>query len=196
MADGIDQSKRIAKEAVEWAEKQKLLQLSEISLILDTYDDIFSDFDPRTLDKRSLSDDFLFELKRATKENMTGVIEINFLIPVEQRKTDKETMIKKRLRDHFKKHYDLVLKEIEKARNKGLVMIVIGVILSILTAIFVYPHEGANILFNVILVLIEPAAWFTVWEGANRIFGAWEDKKVDLDFYKKMTKSEISFTGY
>ncbi len=196
MPDEVEQSNKVAKEAIEWAAKQKLLQLSEISLILDTYDDIFSDFDPRTLDKRSLSDDFLFELKRATKENMTGVIEINFLIPAEQRKTDKETMIKKRLRDHFKKHHDSVLKEIEAVRNKGLVMITVGIILSILTAIFVYPYEGTNVFFNIILVLIEPAAWFTVWEGANRVFSAWEDRRLDVEFYKKMIKCEISFTGY
>jgi len=196
MPDEVEQSNKVAKEAIEWAAKQKLLQLSEISLILDTYDDIFSDFDPRTLDKRSLSDDFLFELKRATKENMIGVIEINFLIPSEQRKTDKENMIKKRLRDHFKKHHDLVLREIGVAKNKGLIMIAVGIILSVLTAIFVYPYEGTNVFFNVILVLIEPAAWFTIWEGANRVVSSWEDRRLDVDFYKKMIKSEVNFTGY
>jgi len=35
--------------------KKKLLQLSEISLIIDTYDDIFSDFDPRPYSQRALA---------------------------------------------------------------------------------------------------------------------------------------------
>ena len=42
-------------------ETEKLLQQSEISLLLDSYDDIFSDFDPRPYNQRALSQDFLAE---------------------------------------------------------------------------------------------------------------------------------------
>ena len=37
---------------------------SKMSLILDTYLDIFSSFDPRPYEERSLSDDFLDECKK------------------------------------------------------------------------------------------------------------------------------------
>ena len=170
--------------------------MSEISLILDTYDDIFSDFDPRTLDKRALSDDFLIEIKRATKEKKFGVIELNFLIPLEQQKEAKEEMIKKRLHEHFRRHYELVKKEIDSVRHNGSLMIFVGLVLSILAAIFVYPNESHNILKNIILVLIEPAAWFTVWEGANKVFDTWKEQLPELEFYKKMIKCEITFTAY
>jgi hypothetical protein len=196
MPENVDPTKKVAKEVEEWVEKQKLLQLSEISLILDTYDDIFSDFDPRTLDKRSLSDDFLAEVKHATREKQSGVIEINFLIPLEQRKTDKEVMIKKRLRDHFKKHHDLVEKEISQVRFNGFSMICVGILFSCIAAVFIYPNESTNIISNLILVLIEPAAWFLIWEGANKLFEGWKSTAGDLDFYKKMIKSEINFTSY
>ena len=36
------------------SEKQKLLEISEISLLLDSYDDIFSDFDQRPYAQRAL----------------------------------------------------------------------------------------------------------------------------------------------
>ena len=196
MTEYIDPVKKLAKETEEWVEKQKLLQMSEISLILDTYDDLFSDFDPRTLDKRALSDDLLVEIKRATREKKSGVIELNFLIPSEQRKGDKETIIKKRLREYFKRHYDSVLKEISTIRFKGTVMILVGIFLSIIAAVFVYPNESNNIMNNVILVLIEPAAWFTIWEGANKVFDGWKYESSDLEFYKKMIRCEVSFTGY
>ena len=191
-----EQSKKIAKEAAEWAEKQKLLQLSEISLILDTYDDLFSDFDPRTLDKRSLSEDFLSDIKRATKEKKSGVIELNFLIPLEQKKEEKEAMIRKRLHEHFRKHYELIQKEVQFVRTRGIIMVVVGVILSILTAVFVYPHVDENVFMSIVLILIEPAAWFTIWEGANKFFDGWKYESLDLEFYKKMVKCEVSFTGY
>jgi hypothetical protein len=196
MAEASENVKKNAKDALEWASKQKLLQLSEISLVLDTYDDIFSDFDPRTYDKRTLSDDFLTELKRATRSNKSGVIELNFLIPVEQRKEETENKIKKRLREYFKKHYEEIRKEVDSFRGTGLLMIAFGLILSILTALFVIPNEEGNIWVGVLLILIEPAAWFTIWEGANKVFDTWKVMAPDLEFYKKMSKCEISFTAY
>jgi hypothetical protein len=191
-----DNSKKSAKDALDWLEKQKLLQLSEISLVLDTYDDIFSDFDPRTFDKRSLSDDFLSELKRATRSNKTGIIELNFLIPLEQRKEETENKIKKRLRDYFRKHYEEVRKEVDSFRGVGIAMIVFGLVLSILTALFVIPHESENVWWGVLLILVEPAAWFTIWEGANKVFDTWKVMAPDLEFNRKMSKCEISFTPF
>jgi hypothetical protein len=196
MPENPDQLKKLAKEVEDWAAKQKLLQLSEISLVLDSYDSIFSDFDPRTFDRRALSDDFLAELKRASKEKKSGVIEINFLIPLEKKKEETESKIRKRLREHFKRHYDLTKKEIDRVRTKGVIMVIVGLILSIIAAVFIYPNESNNILSNIILVLIEPAAWFTIWEGANKVFDTWKYLEQDLEFYRKMIKCEISFTAY
>ena len=196
MPEQIEQAKKTAKETLDWVSKQKLLQLSEISLVLDTYDDLFSDFDPRTFDKRTLSDDFLSELKRATRSNKTGLIELNFLIPLEQRKEETEIKIKKRLRDYFKRHYEEIRKDVYSFRRKGLLMIIFGLILSILSVLFVVPNEDKNIWLSVLMVLIEPAAWFTIWEGANKVFETWKVMAPDLEFYRKMSKSEISFTPY
>ena len=74
----------------------KLLQLSEISLIIDTYDDIFSDFDPRPYSQRALSDDFLLEARKASKDKVSGTFELNFLIPSHLKNKVHVVMIKKR----------------------------------------------------------------------------------------------------
>lgn len=71
-------------------EKEKLLKLSEICLILDTYDDIFSDFDPRPYDERGLSDDFLSEARKAVKKKPSETIELKFLIPANKRNLSDE----------------------------------------------------------------------------------------------------------
>ena len=52
---------KLKKKAVE--EKNTALKEGNISLILDSYDDIFSDFDQRDFSERSLSDDFLIECR-------------------------------------------------------------------------------------------------------------------------------------
>ena len=83
-------------------EKQELLQKSEVSLWIDHYDDIFSDFDPRPYSQRGLSDDFLIEAKKFIKEKASGSFELIFLVPELMRKPESEGIIKKRLNDFSK----------------------------------------------------------------------------------------------
>ncbi len=201
MSEYNDPLKKAAKEAEEWAGKQKLLQMSEISLVLDTYDDIFSDFDPRNYDHRALSDDFLLEIKRATREKKSGIIEIHFLVPAEMKKESTENLIKKRLRDHFRKHFEQIEKDIWVVRRKGIMMVTFGLSISIGAVMFLRPLEGfpenlAQLFTGVLFLLAEPGAWFTIWTGFDKIFETWRELEPDLDFYRKVSKSEINFTYY
>jgi len=60
------------------------LREGNISLILDSYDDIFSDFDPGDYSERALSDDFLSECKKAAV-NKEERLELRFLVPKTKR---------------------------------------------------------------------------------------------------------------
>ena len=46
-----------------------IIDKAQVSLVLDTYDDIFSDFDPRPYDQRALSGDFLDAARHGTSSN-------------------------------------------------------------------------------------------------------------------------------
>lgn len=204
--------KKILSDAENWLKKkQKLLYLSEISIDIDNYDDIFSDFDPRPYSSRALSDDFILEIKRASRDKTTGIIELKFLIPKHERKYKDEDLIIKRLKSHFKRHFEIVRKEVDKEKKLGLTMVGLGFALGVLAAVVL--HQGvetidnaifftdtlkwlAIILPTVVLVMLEPASWFLIWEGFNKIVFDWQDKKIDYDFYNKMTKSEILFEEY
>jgi len=204
--------KRILSEAEIWLKKkQKMLLLSEISLHIDSYDDIFSDFDPRSYSSRSLSDDFLTEIKHASKDKTQGVIELKFLLPKKERNFKQEDFIIKRLRAHFKRHFEMISKEVQKEKRLGLSMVILGFTLGVLAAVVL--HQGveeidnamffantlgwlAIILPTVVLVMLEPASWFLIWEGFNKIVFDWQDKKADYDFYEKMTKCEIIFEEF
>lgn len=176
-------------------DKTRLLKDSEISIILEDYDGIFSDFDPRPYSIRSLSDDFLPEVKRASKDKPNGSIEFRLLIPSNKRSLEDENTIKKRLKEHFKRHYDLLVKEARRKRVLGFSMIGIGAVLGIL-ATLLNPKGDSNFFFKFILILMEPASWFNIWEGMNQIFFHSKDNKEELDFYGKMIHSEIVFIGY
>src|SRR3989344_7271696 len=83
------------KAGLDLDEKQMLLDRSKISLIIDNYDDIFSDFDSRPYSHRNLSDDFMYEAKRVSKEMKEGVAELRFMIPGIERDSNHEGVIKK-----------------------------------------------------------------------------------------------------
>jgi hypothetical protein len=109
-------------------EFKELLAKGEVSLQLDTYDDIFSDFDPRPYSSRALSVDFLGEATRATREK-SGQLELRFLIPQHERKKALESVIKKRLRAHFERHVVLLKKEHSEQVEKGIIVVIVGFLL-------------------------------------------------------------------
>ncbi len=177
------------------AEKQKLLRLSEISIWLDTYDDIFSDFDPRPYPQRALSDDFLSEAKKAAKEKSSGAIELKFLIPEQKRDAALENIIKKRLHEYFKKHSALMEKEIKGIKRKSAFFLLAGVS-AMFAASLVSQLTATHLAWNFVFVLLEPTGWFMVWFGLEHIFSTAGQKKQELQFFKKMANSKIEFTPY
>src|SRR3989344_4468624 len=81
------------------------LKKANISLILESYQDIFSDFDPRPFAEKSLSDDFLLECRRAAREKDDKSMEIILSLPRTKRNLNDEFKIKRRLKEHFHKHF-------------------------------------------------------------------------------------------
>jgi hypothetical protein len=169
-----------------------LMREGNISLILDSYDDIFSDFDPRPYAQKTLSDDFLLECKKAASDKEKE-IELRLLAPKHRRKPEDEKEIRKRLKNHFQKHYLEKQQEQKKMRMWGIMASLLGALL-ILIATLLYEHKG--FLFNLLVVLFEPAGWFTIWVGMEKIFIDPKEKVPDIKFYKKMARAKIGFYSY
>jgi hypothetical protein len=186
---------KLEQENISEEEKQKLLDMSEISLILDTYDDIFSDFDPRPYAKRSLSVDFLDEAKRASRDK-GNEIEIKFIIPQKLRNLPLEKTIKRRLKEHFIRHYRLVLGDKNKLIREGFLLTVLGVVLMFATTYILYANLEKSIYMRFVTVLLEPGGWFMFWEGLSQMVFTSRTKNSDLGFYEKMTKCNIQFIPY
>lgn len=177
-------------------EDKETLRMSKISLILDNYNDIFSDFDPRSYNERAISKDFLFEAKSAAREKSLGIIELSLLVPKNLRNESVEAIIKKRLREHFKKHNEEVHKEIKKIKRKGIRFILAGVSLGFIATLISAVLDMNAILKSGLLTLLEPASWFTIWNGLDNLFFIPFQIKEELKFYEKMVKATITFQGY
>jgi hypothetical protein len=195
MAEEVEAGAAKKEEFEKRAEEIKdILAKSEIALSLDSYDDIFSDFDPRPYSERALSDDFLIESKKAARDK-TGTLELKFLIPNQLRKPNVEFKIKKRLREHFRKHYLVLEKESKDIVKKGIWITILGFFLMVV-ATSLYDLPSGNFFFVFLRVMLEPAGWFIVWFGLDQIFYSKKEKKPELDFYAKMSKANISFLSY
>ncbi|MDO8517163.1 MAG: hypothetical protein Q7S33_03480 [Nanoarchaeota archaeon] len=176
-------------------EEEELLRQTNISLVLDSYQDLFSDFDPRVYSERAISDDFLTEIKRAIKDKPDSSFELRLLISAVKRNLRDEIKIKTRLKEHFQAHFREKEKEMKKMKRQGIFWIIIGAIL-MGTVTFLRTYTEPNLWMNMAIVITEPAGWFGFWEGLGKIFLDSKEKEPELISYKKMAKAKISFNDY
>ena len=188
-------SKTRNKENTSESHKEEQMRQGNVSLILNSYNDIFSDFDPRNYSQRILSDDFLQECRRAIRDRPFSKegFDFSLLVPKNKRNISDENKIKIRLKNHFLKHYLEEKNEIKRLRIEGVIWFAIGIVFSLLAA-FIYPFEG--FLFDVLFVMLEPAGWFTIWSGLDNVFINPKKKIPDVKFYKKMHSSHLVFIDY
>jgi len=165
----------------------------EVGLRLESYTEIFSDFDPRPYSQRALSQDFLDELRRATSEIEEESFKLNLLMPAAQRNIPEELIIKKRLNEHFRKHTAMQDKEHRKIIKTGVIMILFGVLLMAGATLVLHYSQG-NWLYSFLRVLLEPAGWFMIWEGMYLAIFVNRERKPEFEFYKKGNKAEIRFS--
>ena len=165
---------------------------NDISIWLDTYDDIFSDFDFRLYSEKALSDDFLKEVGKFCNEKEEKVNEVKLFLPADKRNSDDEKIISDRLTFYFKKSQNLLHSQSHNLWIKGISFALIGSIL-MLIASYISSLQSKHFLLNSLLVFFEPSGWFLVWAGLDIMFYTASKNKKELNFYNKLSKSKISF---
>jgi hypothetical protein len=162
----------------------------DIPLILESYNDIFSSFDPRSYSQRALSKDFIIECEKAS-EDKKEEIRLKFLIKKDKRNLREEELIIKRIKDHFEKHFLEKKKELFYFKLTGFIWFLVGCFLTAITAFFM--EKEISYIMKVLVNLAHPAGWFFLWEGMGKIIIHSKEKKAEYIFNKKMYKSKISF---
>ncbi len=171
------------------AEPQKTVAdvLQSTQIALDTYDDIFSDFDSSPYATRVLSDDFLQELRKRYAETQTGDLVVNFTLPSSLRSEKTESLVRKRLKDYFKAQRMETAKAIRNIRRKGFVRVFFGA-LALLPMVF-SPEQIVMPLSTLLSVL----SWYFLWSGFDNLLEVPTRLSSEKQFFEKFVKAKYNF---
>lgn len=172
--------------------KKSLLSKAELSIWLDSYEDIFSDFDSRPFEERALSDDFIHEAHKMAKEKPSGHIELKLLIPLNVRNKELEEVITRSLHSHFRFFANQLRQEMKVVKQRGMLLAIMGVIILTSTA-YLVNLPVHSFLLNVLRITMEPFGLFLVWTGLEAFLYKAYKKKPERDFNTKMAHADIQF---
>lgn len=166
--------------------------MTELSLWLDHYNDIYSNFDSRNYAKRRISEDFLYELKNILKQREEKESMLVFYLPEKRRSPVDESMISGSLRQYFKKQFQLQQAHCRKKLKRGLLFLFTGML--IITGNILAIYYIRNSFFPTALrLLLEPAGWFFLWTSLEFLFGDYRELMNERSFYKELSEIKIEF---
>jgi len=167
--------------------------LRDISITLDTYDDIFSDFDPRPYSQREMSEDFLKEMSRRYMEGKHGRFEVHFTIPSAVRDPKAEALIKKRLREQFTFMVKRETEAINKTKNRGYLYMLIGFLILLADTYFYFYLSYESLFYHLITILLVPAGWYGMFTGIGKVIDEPYDASERKKLHEKFERAEFSF---
>lgn len=166
-----------------------------ISIWFDSYEELFSDFDPRSYSKRTLSNDFIDQIKKVAKDLDNKKLTLKLLMLEENRNNTDEKIIIERLHFFFRNNYEQLFKERKKTNIKGITLTIAGVLSMIVSSSISFLKSDLYIL-HLLQILFDPAGWFLLWTGLDFLIYNNRKTKNELGFYFKMTNATIEFGTY
>lgn len=142
---------------------------SELSLWLDDFDDIYSDFDSRHFLKRRVSEDFLHELELALAGKEAPSANLVLLLPAEKRSTEVERNIVTSLHSFFEENLHRCETEYRITLQRGLLLLLTG-LLTMAISFFLNYKQPLQPFFSLLHVLLEPCSWFLIWIGLEKLY--------------------------
>lgn len=173
---------------------QNIAEDDIVQIWLDTYDDMFSDFDPRPYSKRMWSDDFITQIKKVIKDRSKKVGVLRILIPVKEKSEEVEIILVKRLSEFFKHRKQEVIQVRKESFLRSFYYITAGIASMLLTEYlsFIYQNKFS---WHFLLQIFEPLGWFLIWTGLDIIIVTRKELH-DITFFSKLADSKIEFAIY
>jgi len=174
-------------------EEEHIQDIQDISVAIDTWDDIFSDFDPGPIEKRVLSEDFLTEIKKRFRESRRGQVTVTFLAPAALKDEEFEHKVIKRLKQYFKFRSLSVLQEINDLRRRGFYFVLTGICSLAVLTLLTYYQTFSGLALELVGIILMPLGWFGIWEGFSRIIEPSPYMLQDYGIFSMLAKATIRF---
>ncbi len=168
-------------------------ELREIAITLDTYEDIFSDFDPRPYLERELSEDFLKEIQRRYMGGKKGRFEVRFTIPASERDVKEEALIKRRLREHFSFMLHSAQEAVSSTRKRGYAYIALGTAVLLANTFALFVLNEASIIYQILSILLVPAGWYGTFTGIGKVIDDPLEAESNSRLYEKFARADYIF---
>lgn len=166
--------------------------MPELSIWLDTYDDIYSDFDSRIYTKRRISEDFLEELHMALKYRNDHPSTLILLLPAVERNNTVENEIASSFKEQMRNRYYILLGKTRNTLLKGVLLLLSGLLLIGIVTFFSL-KTNINYLSLLLRIALEPASWFMLWTGLDLLIFDFRKIKKESSFYNEISSMAIHF---
>ncbi|MFI5186747.1 MAG: hypothetical protein ACHQF0_08490 [Chitinophagales bacterium] len=166
--------------------------MSELSLSLDQYDDIYSDFDSRQFLKRRISEDFLHELRIAKKYKKEKSTDLLLLLPQGRRDDHSEGVITNSLKDFFSDQFRDNRNKYTQKFNEGISLLIAGLLIMTVNS-YINFRDYPSFFFSVVKIILEPGGWFLLWLGFDFLFYDLREIKKEREFFKELSVMNIHF---
>ncbi|MBN1871740.1 MAG: hypothetical protein JW800_04115 [Candidatus Omnitrophica bacterium] len=172
---------------------QRIKDIKEVSIAIDDWDDIFSDFDPRPLGERALSEDFIAELKKRYRETRKGTFLVNIFAPISLKDEKSEKVVAQRLKKYFRHRFLQRQKEINRIRLKGGIYVSIGIVFLGFLTLATYFRYFSDLTIELLGIILMPLGWFGVWEGFSKIVDTSPIFIHEEILFDKLSKGQFKF---
>ena len=171
----------------------RIKKIKQISIAIDTWDDVFSDFDPRPIKDRMLSEDFIVELKKRYRETKKGDFVIEILAPVDLCNPNTERSVIQRLKRDFKHRSLQKRKELSKLRRRGTVFVLFGIFFLTALTLLTYYKLVSKLAIEILGIIFMPLGWFGIWEGFSKIVDPSRVSIQEEIIFDKLSRAVIKF---
>jgi len=166
--------------------------MAELSLWLDYYDDIYSDFDSRHYLKRRISEDFLHELHVAVKYKKERATDLVLLLPQEKRDEASEKIIINSLKEFFTDQFRNYNDKFKKKLNTGIILLLTGLVVMAINS-FISFKGVHSFPTTIVKIILEPAGWFLLWLSFDFLFYDLREIRKDKEFFSELSEMNIHF---
>jgi len=172
---------------------KSIKNIREMSIAIDDWDDVFSDFDPRPLGEKALSEDFIYEIKKRYRETPQGRFLISIYAPQGLKNEKSEKVVIQRLKRHFKHRSLSRQKELKRIRLRGFIFVLMGIAFLGFLTLITYFKFFSDLAIELLGIIFMPLGWFGVWEGFSKIVDSSPMLIREELLFDKLSKAQYRF---